>query len=423
MAPRAAPSRDQVPEGQATSLGRSKAALSWVNFLVAMMQTGFGTFIAVNLTAAEWTRTDVGLALGVSSAATLLAQVPGGVLVDATPHKRLAAGLAIGAIAAAAAIVAFWPARPAVLAAMALQGSASAVLATAIASLALCLVPHEGLADRMGLNVRYGALGTAIAAGAIGLAGAYVSFRLSLLLAAAFGALALVALTRIARADVAGACAVSDHAAVLGPDAAAQWEARTRIARNRELVVFGICMLLFQLGNAGALPLAVGGVVRRQGAEGGLVVAAAVIVSQLLASALATPMARAADKWGRRAVLLVGLVALPVKATLFAFDGPSLLLVAFQAVDSISAASLGLIIPLVVADITRKRGHFNLAMGLVGFAAGIGGTVGPWLAGAIADHTGTQAAFFTLAAIGGSAVVLAWMRLRSLAGRMVSPAA
>jgi MFS family permease len=60
-----------------------------------------------------------------------------------------------------------------------------------------------------------------------------------------------------------------------------------------------------------------------------------------------------------------------------------------------------------VADITRKRGHFNLAMGFIGLASGIGGAGGTVLSGVAADWFGVKFAFVTLAVIGLIASALA----------------
>jgi len=385
----------------------SLAGLSWLNFLVAMMQTGFGTFIAVNLTSANWSRTDVGLALSVASVAGIVAQVPGGLLVDMTARKRRAAGAAILIIALAAIVLALWQQHAVVYAAMALQGSASAVLTPAVAAISLALVAKSKLAQRLGLNTRYSALGTAVAAGAMGVAGALTASHLTLLLAGMFGFAAIFALHRIRGEDLGRASQITDHAAVIPLAAGGKWGARRSIAWNRDLLFFAACMLLFQLGNAGVLPLAVGSVLHREGSQGNLVVAAAVIVSQVLAAILSSPMGKMADQWGRRPVLMLGMGALVVKATLFAFGGSSLLVVVYQSFDAISAAALGVMLPLMVADITHKGGHFNLAMGLVGLASSLGAALGTVMAGAVADRFGVTLAYGLLASIGAAATLLA----------------
>ena len=84
----------------ATAHRRSLSGLDWLNFFVADVQTGFGPFIAVYLTAREWTETEIGFVLSVGTLTMLASQVPAGALVDAMARKRLAAQLAVAAITA-----------------------------------------------------------------------------------------------------------------------------------------------------------------------------------------------------------------------------------------------------------------------------------------------------------------------------------
>jgi len=65
-------------------------------------------------------------------------------------------------------------------------------------------------------------------------------------------------------------------------------------------------------------------------------------------------------------------------------------------------------VPLVTSDIAGRSGHFNLCLGLVGFAIGIGATVSTTLAGWTADHFGDAAAFLSFAIIGALGTVLVW---------------
>ena len=65
------------------------------------------------------------------------------------------------------------------------------------------------------------------------------------------------------------------------------------------------------------------------------------------------------------------------------------------------AAILGVILPLVVADITRGTGRFNLGLGIVGSAVGIGAALSTTLAGYAIDHFGSSIAFFGLASVAG----------------------
>ena len=84
------------------------------------------------------------------------------------------------------------------------------------------------------------------------------------------------------------------------------------------------------------------------------------------------------------------------------------LLVAVQILDGITAAALGVMVPLMIADITRGTGRFNLAQGIVGTAVGIGASISPTLAGYLTDHFGSSVAFFGLAVIAAVAFTAVW---------------
>ena len=64
--------------------------------------------------------------------------------------------------------------------------------------------------------------------------------------------------------------------------------------------------------------------------------------------------------------------------------------------------------PLVTSDLAGRSGHFNLALGTIGLAIGIGATMSTSLAGSIADRWGEPTAFVGLAAAGLAATILAW---------------
>ena len=93
---------------------------------------------------------------------------------------------------------------------------------------------------------------------------------------------------------------------------------------------------------------------------------------------------------------------------LFALVSQPVLVVGVQILDGVSGAVFGVLLPLVVADITRGTGRFNLCMGVIGLAIGAGATVSTSLAGLIADRYHTQAAFLALALVGVVAFLLLW---------------
>jgi hypothetical protein len=85
-----------------------------------------------------------------------------------------------------------------------------------------------------------------------------------------------------------------------------------------------------------------------------------------------------------------------VRGAVFAVSSDPLVVVAAQLLDGISAATLGVLVPLVIADTTRGNGHFNFAQGVVGVAVGIGASLSTTMAGTIANSFGTTPVFLVL---------------------------
>jgi MFS family permease len=157
--------------------------------------------------------------------------------------------------------------------------------------------------------------------------------------------------------------------------------------------------MLFHLANAAMLPL-MGSVLTMRSSQWATVqIAACIVVPQLVVAAFSPTVGRLAQRWGRRPLLIIGFAALPVRGLLFAMINDPSALVAVQILDGITASVLGVMVPLIVADITRGTGHFNLGQGIVGTTTGIGASMSTTLAGYISDHFGSASAFFELSAV------------------------
>lgn len=383
---------------------RSERSLDWLNFFVADVQTGFGPFIAVYLASQEWTEFQIGLALSLGTLTALVSQVPAGALVDATPRKRLAVFAALVCLALSALLLAAWPATLPVLVAEVLHGFASCVLAPAVAAISLVLVGRAGLGVRLGRNARYRALGNGLSAGLMGAVGAWVSGAAVFWLTAALTLPAMLALSRIRAGDLAPREAETQAAAEEGPG----FGGLRSLVRSRGVLVFSGCCALFALSNAAMLPLAGTQATARTGAMANLVIAACIVAPQLVVAVISPWVGRLAERRGRRLVLLVGLGALPVRGLLLAVIDHPVGLVLVQAIDGIGAAVLGVLLPLLAADLTRGTNRFNTCMGLFGLAAGLGATLSTTAAGFLAAEFGAGVAFTALAGAGLAAVALAW---------------
>jgi MFS family permease len=166
---------------------------------------------------------------------------------------------------------------------------------------------------------------------------------------------------------------------------------------------------MFHLANAAMLPFLGTVVTTRSANWAAVLIAACIVVPQIVVAVLSPDIGRRADTWGRRPLLIIGFATLPIRGVLFALITTPYLLVVVQALDGIAAAVLGVLMPLIVADLTRQRGGFNFALGVVGTAVGIGATVSTSLAGIAADRFDNHMTFLILSAIGAVGTVMVWL--------------
>jgi MFS family permease len=109
---------------------------------------------------------------------------------------------------------------------------------------------------------------------------------------------------------------------------------------------------------------------------------------------------------GRKPILLAGFAVLPVRALLYTLSNDAGWLIAVQLLEGVGAGVFGAITPLVVADVMRGTGRFNVAQGLVATAQGIGASLSGLAAGVVVDRFGYDTAFVSLGAAAGVAVLV-----------------
>jgi MFS family permease len=381
----------------------SQRGLDWFAFFIADIQTGFGPFLSVYLTTQKWTQVDIGLVLSIGSFASLLGQVPGGWIVDRVRSKLRAAAFAVIGIGVSALLIALAPVFATIAAAKVLHIASSSVLGPALAAITLGLVGHASVGPRLGRNARFSAIGNGLAAGVMGACGYFVSAQAVFFVTAALALPAVLALRRIRECDVDP---IRADGGIDARDASKRANSLGRLFRGGALIVLTSCVLLFHLANAAMLPLVGSDLTMRSSQWATALVAACIIAPQLIVAALSPTVGQLAQSWGRRPLLLMGFAVLPVRGALLAWTNDPYMIVAVQALDGISGAVMGVLIPLALADISRGTGRFNLAQGIVGSATGVGATLSTIGAGYLADRFGTATAFAGLAAMGVLALAL-----------------
>jgi MFS family permease len=370
-------------------------SLDALNFLLADVRGALGPFLNVFLvTQQHWSQTQVGVVTTTSGLLGLALQTPIGAAIDETRAKRGAIVLALAVLAVGAimifALPTFWP----VLLANSMIAVVGDVFGPAVAALTLGLYARNQLAHRMGRNSAYdhaGNVGIAVIAGAVG----YVfSQRAVFLLVPVFAVLSAVAVLSIPaeaidydRARDAGE--KSDQQNISGYGV---------LFKTRPLVIFGVCVMLFHFANAPILPLVGQKLAAAFPETATAMMSSCIVAAQLAMLPMALLVGRNADSWGRKPLFLLGFGILPIRAALYTFSDNSFWLIGVQLLDGIGAGIYGALTPLVVADIMRGTGRYNLALGMIATTQGIGASLSGLASGAVVDHFGYSAGFLALGA-------------------------
>jgi MFS family permease len=371
-------------------------ALDALNFLSADVRSLFGPFVNVFLvTGRHWTQTDVGLVTTASGLLGIALQTPIGALIDVTRAKRGVIVLTMAAMTGAAAIIfalpTFWPMAIA-LSILAVAGDA---FAPAVSALTLGLVKRDALARRLGRNSAFdhgGNIAIALLAGAVGYA---FSQRAVFLMVPVFAALTSAAVLAIP-ADAINHARARD----LTSDGEAQGTAAGYrvLVETRPLMIFALCAFLFHFANAPLLPLVGQKLAIQFPKEATAMMAFCVVAAQGVMLPIAILVGRNADSWGRRPIFLIAFAVLPIRAALYTLSDSAFWLIGGQLLDGVGAGIYGALTPLLIADVMRGTGRYNLAQGAVATTMGIGASVSALFAGEMVDHFGYSASFLALGA-------------------------
>ena len=378
---------------------QANRALDAANFFLADVRDGLGPYLAVYLlTEQHWDEARIGIVMAVATLAGIAAQTPAGALVDSVRAKRLAIAVAAIVVTAASLMLpllpGFWPVAIS-------QGAAHAagtIIPPAIAAVSLGVVGHRAFTRRIGRNETFNHAGNAVAAliagGAAYLFGPVVVFYL-------LGAMSLASIASVLAIPEASI----DHDLARGLDDAEGGIAHERpsglsvLLNCRPLLVFALCVLLFHLSNAAMLPLVGQKLALQDRNLGTSLMSACIVAAQAVMVPVAMLTGARADSWGRKRFFLAALAILPLRGALYTFSDNPAWLVGVQLLDGIGAGIFGAIFPVIVADLMRNTGRFNVAQGAVITAQGIGAALSTALAGIVVVKAGYSAAFLTLGGI------------------------
>ena len=371
-------------------------ALDALNFLSADVRNLFGPFINVYLvTSRHWTQTDVGLVTTASGLLGIALQTPIGAAIDVIRAKRAVIVATMAAMTVAALVIFAMPTFWWMAGATSILSLAGDAFVPAVAALTLGLVTKAALARRLGRNSAFdhgGNIAIALVAGGVGY---LFSQRVVFLLVPLFAALTSAAVLMIPPGAI-------DHnrARDLAPDgdggAAQGYGVLFRIP---PLMIFAACALLFNFANTPLLPLVGQKLALQFPKEATAMLSFCMVAAQGVMLPIAIFVGRNADRLGRRPIFLIAFAALPIRAALYTLSNNAFWLLSVQLLDGVGAGIYEALTPLLIADIMRGTGRYNLAQGAIATVQAVGGAISGLAAGEVTDHFGYSVSFLFLAGV------------------------
>ncbi|WP_435018138.1 MFS transporter [Tundrisphaera sp. TA3] len=387
----------------------SLRSLDVLNFFLADVRDGLGPYLAIFLTSSlHWTPERVGIAMAAMLVGTVVAQTPAGAMIDRIRWKRWAVAGGAILVALGCILMITIPTFPVIVGAQAAVGVASTVFPAAIAALSLGIVGHARMAARTGRNEAFNHAGNVAAATLAGACGYFLGYWSIFYLVAAMAVGSSISVLMIPESDIdhdlaRGSGDEGKAGGAPGAGGDEDWppapEGLAALFGDRRILIFSASAVLFHFANAAMLPLVGEKVTHGLDRGASVLMSACIIAAQLVMIPVALWASRLAETWGRKPVFLIALAVLPVRGVLYTFTANPYLLVGIQLLDGIGAGVFGVVSVLVVADLTRGTGRFNLTQGALATATGLGAALSNVLTGYVVKAAGFDAGFLTLAAI------------------------
>ncbi|MGH3636894.1 MFS transporter [Mycobacterium sp.] len=385
--------------------GRLARALDLLNFALADVRDGLGPYLSIYLLLIHhWDQASIGFVMGVGGIAAIVAQTPVGAIVDRTTAKRALVIAGALAVTAGALAMPLFPGLYSISILQAVTGIAGSVFAPALAAITLGAVGPRLFARRVGRNESFNHAGNASAAAATGGLAYFFGPVVVFWVLAAMAVVSVVATVRIPADAI-------DHDVARGmdhtPGQPHPEPSRLRVLlHNRRLMTFAAAVVAFHFANAAMLPL-VGQVLALHNRDvGTALMAACIVAAQVVMVPVAYLAGARADNWGRKPIFLVAFAVLTARGILYTLSDNSYWLVGVQLLDGVGAGIFGALFPLVVQDVTHGTGRFNISLGAVTTAWGVGASLSNFVAGAIVVAAGYNAAFLSLGTLAGAGFVL-----------------
>ncbi len=372
--------------------------LSCMVFLISDIQGGVGPFISLYLSAdLNWNAAEIGLVLATYNIASLLSQIPSGMLIDLVEFKQSLIAMCTVTIAFGCLLIVHSSKLMPIIIAQSLIGMATSIIPPAITAITLGLVGREAFPTRLAINNTFYHAGNVFIALATGIMARWLGIAWVLYIGIISSLASIIPLYLINRReidnDIARECLEGNNSQVCKPILI------KKILTSQPLIIFGICLILFTFSNSAQLPLVGLKIIAKNPGFGSFYMASSIILAQVVMIVVAYVLSFVIRGFGRKPLFITSFSILIVRTIFYTLtDNPNLLL-ANQVLDGIAAGIFNIVSVVIITDLAKNSGRFNFMQGIMIFCISIGAALSNLVAGYISKLYGIDSSFRLLTVI------------------------
>lgn len=381
---------------------RSLRGLDYINFSLADVRDGIGPFLGIYLLSVHhWNLKDIGIVSSIATFAGVIVQTPAGAFTDRFKNKKIILAIASLLIGFGTLLILINPNYSVVIASQVIVGIAATFVGPSVAAMTLGLVGYKKLEARTGRNEMFNHGGNVSSALISGLIGYYIGLKGIFIFTLILSIVSVICLQLINNDEIDYKLSRGS----LAKDNTENAADSAKVLRQPLFIIFTVCCVLYHFANAAMLPMAGQYIVSANKVDASVYMSACIVIAQLFMVPTAAWCSRKAID-GRKWLMLVCFAVLPIRGLLYTLSANPFFITSVQILDGISAGIFGVVSILIIADLTKGSGHFNLANGILITAIGLGASFSNVAAGYIANMYSFKITFLFLSAVAALAFVI-----------------
>ncbi|MCD2173768.1 MFS transporter [Rhizobium sp. C4] len=382
-------------------IDRSIVALAALNFFLADARDGLGPFLDGFLATNGWNPFTLGMIATIGGVLGMIATPLFGALVDASSYKRTLIILPVIFVTAAALWTLASPDNYSVFGGQSATAIVGAVVGPALMGLTLGLVGEKRFSDQVSRNEFWNHAGNVFSLAAIYIGTVYFGMMgiVYLMIATAIATIVAVLAIDPERIDNKVARGLAHDDGEPGPSGFSV------LFERKGLLALAVVLMIFHFGNAPISRLIAQSFSIQLGTPfRTTAITTGVSQVSMIVMALAAPFL--IRRFGLAMVILIGLIALPIRGAIAGAFTSFGSIYPVQVLDGVGAGLIGIATAIAVERILSGSGRFNVGLAVVGTIQGIGASSSNIVAGWLTDLGGYKLAYWVHGGVALIAVVV-----------------